>query len=95
MRRLFLPLLAVLGLSAASSPAASETVLRAIMHSDLKIIDPAWTTALITAHHGYLVYDTLFSLDEKLGPAANGREVGGLARQAHLDLHPARRPGMA
>ena len=66
MRRLFLPLLAVLGLSAASSPAASETVLRAIMHSDLKIIDPAWTTALITAHHGYLVYDTLFSLDEKL-----------------------------
>ena len=36
------------------------------MHSDLKIIDPIWTTALISAHHGYLVYDTLFSLDEKL-----------------------------
>jgi peptide/nickel transport system substrate-binding protein len=58
-------LLAALGLAAA--PAASaETVLRAVMHSDLKIIDPIWTTALISAHHGYLVYDTLFSLDEKL-----------------------------
>jgi peptide/nickel transport system substrate-binding protein len=65
MRRFFLSLLAVLGLAAAS-PAAAQTVLRAIMHSDLKIIDPIWTTALISAHHGYLVYDTLFSLDEKL-----------------------------
>ena len=36
------------------------------MHSDLKIIDPIWTTALISAHHGYLVYDTLFALDEKM-----------------------------
>jgi len=65
VRRFCLPLLAVLGLATAS-PAASETVLRAVMHSDLKIIDPIWTTALISAHHGYLVYDTLFSLDEKL-----------------------------
>jgi peptide/nickel transport system substrate-binding protein len=65
MRRFFLPLLAGFGLAAAH-PAASETVLRAAMHSDLKIIDPIWTTALISAHHGYLVYDTLFSLDEKL-----------------------------
>ncbi len=29
------------------------------------------------------------------GQAADGRQVGGLARQAHLDLHPARRAGMA
>ena len=36
------------------------------MHSDLKIIDPIWTTALISADHGYLVYDTLFALDETL-----------------------------
>jgi len=65
MRRFLLALLASFGL--ATAPAASaETVLRAIMHSDLKIIDPIWTTALISAHHGYLVYDTLFSLDEKL-----------------------------
>ena len=64
-RRFLLPLLAACGLAAAA-PAPAETVLRAAMHSDLKIIDPIWTTALISAHHGYLVYDTLFSLDEKL-----------------------------
>jgi peptide/nickel transport system substrate-binding protein len=64
LRRLLLPLLAALGLAAA--PASAETVLRAAMHSDLKIIDPIWTTALISAHHGYLIYDTLFSLDENL-----------------------------
>ena len=65
LRRLLLPLLVVFGLAAAQ-PAPAETVLRAVMHSDLKIIDPIWTTALISAHHGYLVYDTLFALDEKL-----------------------------
>ena len=65
LRRLLLPLLVALGLAAAQ-PAPAETVLRAVMHSDLKIIDPIWTTALISAHHGYLVYDTLFALDEKL-----------------------------
>ena len=47
-------------------PAMAQTVLRVTMHSDLKIIDPIWTTALISADHGYLVYDTLFSLDESL-----------------------------
>jgi peptide/nickel transport system substrate-binding protein len=64
MRRLIAILLATFGLG---MPAASaDSVLRAVMHSDLKIIDPIWTTALISAHHGYLIYDTLFSLDENL-----------------------------
>jgi len=57
--------LAALGL-AFGSPASAESVLRVSMHSDLKIIDPIWTTALISADHGYLVYDTLFALDETL-----------------------------
>src|SRR5262249_29454707 len=48
--------------------AAAETTLRVAMHSDLKIIDPVWTTALITTHHGLMIYDTLFALDEKLQP---------------------------
>src|SRR5258707_15561464 len=65
MRRALVALLAALGL-AASAPASAETVLRAVMHSDLKIIDPIWTTALISTHHGYMVYDTLFALDDKL-----------------------------
>ena len=58
-------LVAALGLASAV-PASAETVLRVSMHSDLKIIDPIWTTALISADHGYLVYDTLFALDETL-----------------------------
>src|SRR5437762_2703333 len=33
------------------------------MHSDLKIVDPIWTTAYITRNHGYMVYDTLFATD--------------------------------
>ena len=57
--------LAALGL-AFGAPASAESVLRVSMHSDLKIIDPIWTTALISADHGYLVYDTLFALDEAL-----------------------------
>ena len=66
IRRAAAALLAAVIATAAGQPASAETVLRAVMHSDLKIIDPIWTTALISAHHGYLVYDTLFALDERL-----------------------------
>lgn len=45
-----------------AGPAAAET-LRAVMHSDLKIVDPIWTTAYITRNHGYMIYDTLFAMD--------------------------------
>ena len=33
------------------------------MHSDLKIVDPIWTTAYITRNHGYMIYDTLLATD--------------------------------
>jgi peptide/nickel transport system substrate-binding protein len=42
--------------------AASKTV-TAVMHSDLRIIDPGFTTAYITRDHGYMVYDTLLATD--------------------------------
>ena len=49
------------------SPLASaDSVLRIVPHADLKNIDPIWTTAYITRNHGYMVYDTLFALDENL-----------------------------
>ncbi|MGD9880224.1 MAG: ABC transporter substrate-binding protein [Reyranella sp.] len=60
---------AVLTLAAAlafAAPAAAQQTLRVALHSDLKIVDPVWTTALISTHHGYMIYDTLFALDEKL-----------------------------
>jgi peptide/nickel transport system substrate-binding protein len=47
-------------------PAQAQKTLKAAMHSDLKIIDPIWTTALITLDHSYLIYDTLFAMDETL-----------------------------
>src|SRR3954470_3303794 len=52
-----------LALSAApapSSPAHAKTI-TAVMHSDLRILDPGFTTAYITRDHGYMVYDTLLA----------------------------------
>src|SRR3954466_15965775 len=45
--------------------ASAQITLKAVMHSDLKIVDPIWTTAYITRNHGYMIYDTLFAMDEK------------------------------
>src|SRR6266576_1031395 len=53
------------GLAAAATPALAQTTLRAVMHSDLKILDPIWTTAYIVRNHGYMIYDTLLAQDEK------------------------------
>lgn len=59
-------LLAAIGaLAGAVSTAEAQGTLRAVMHSDLKIVDPIWTTAYITRNHGYMIYDTLFAMDEK------------------------------
>ncbi len=43
--------------------AQAQTTLRAVMHSDLKIVDPIFTTAYITRNHGYMIYETLFTTD--------------------------------
>ena len=56
-------LIGVLG--GVAQPALAQTTLRVVMHSDLKILDPIWTTAYIVRNHGYLVYDTLFAMDAK------------------------------
>jgi len=48
-----------------SAAAWSDAVLRTVPSSDLKILDPVWTTALITRNHGFMIYDTLFAPDEK------------------------------
>ena len=50
---------------ALTGTASAETLLRAVMHSDLKILDPIWSTAYIVRNHGYMIYDTLFSMDAK------------------------------
>ena len=51
---------------AVSVPAlADNSVFKAVVHADLKNIDPIWTTAYISRNHGYMVWDTLFASDEK------------------------------
>src|SRR6185312_11518534 len=57
--------LAALALLTLPCGAASAVTLKAVMHSDVKIVDPIWTTAYITRNHGYMIYDTLFAMDEK------------------------------
>src|SRR6186713_517991 len=58
-------LLAVAVLAASIGSASAQKTLKGVMHSDLKIVDPIWTTAYITRNHGYMIYDTLFAMDEK------------------------------
>src|SRR6516225_1932438 len=42
--------------------------LRFIPQADLRSVDPIWTTAYVTRNFGYLVFDTLFSLDKDFKP---------------------------
>ncbi len=63
-RRAALAAAALAGAGMLAAAAQAQT-LRAVMHSDLKILDPIWTTAYIVRNHGYMIYDTLLAVDEK------------------------------
>src|SRR6187397_2912984 len=58
-------------------PAGAQT-LRMVAHSDLKVLDPIWTTAFITRNHGYMIYDVLFARD------ANGEIKPQMAEKAEV-----------
>ena len=47
---------------------AGCSLLRVAPHAKLEVMDPVLTTAYITRNHGFMVYDTLFALDENLEP---------------------------
>ena len=47
----------------AITPPADAKTITAVMHSDLRVIDPGFTTAYITRDHGYMVYDSLLAQD--------------------------------
>jgi peptide/nickel transport system substrate-binding protein len=53
---------------ARAQSAADKKTLRFIAQSDLRVLDPIWTTAYITRNHGYCVFDTLFSIDAEFAP---------------------------
>ena len=69
-RRTFLAGTAAIATTAAAAPYVHAQkkggTLRFVPHADLKILDPIWTTAYITRNHGYMIFDTLFALDEHL-----------------------------
>jgi peptide/nickel transport system substrate-binding protein len=52
---------------AQTAPTAARAV-RMVKAGDLRVFDPIFTTAGITAEHGLAIYDTLFALDSKLTP---------------------------
>jgi len=69
-RRKFSGIALSLALSALALPAiittpalAAGKTLLVKMHSDLRVIDPLFTTAYITRDHGYMIYDTLLATD--------------------------------
>jgi peptide/nickel transport system substrate-binding protein len=65
MRRLLLASVAMLA-TLAAAPFASAQTFKVVMHSDVKALDPIWSGAYITRNHGYMLWDTLFAMDEHL-----------------------------
>ena len=80
LRRAFTALVVAATVPFMASVASAQKTLRFVPHSDLKILDPIWTTAYIVRNHGYMIYDTLFGMDEKgeikprVTPKALGRQ---------------------
>src|SRR5580692_11811392 len=59
-------LLAALALALSIAMPAEAQTLKVAMGSDIKILDPIWTSAYAQRDFGYMVWDVLFALDEKL-----------------------------
>jgi peptide/nickel transport system substrate-binding protein len=60
---------AIAGCSFGGKARAADTkTLRFIAQSDLRVLDPIWTTAYVTRNHGYMVFDTLFAIDAEFAP---------------------------
>ncbi|MFB9264394.1 ABC transporter substrate-binding protein [Bradyrhizobium erythrophlei] len=55
--------LSAFALAFAPQAMAAGKTITAVMHSDLRVIDPILTTAYITRDHGYMIYDTLIATD--------------------------------
>jgi peptide/nickel transport system substrate-binding protein len=49
----------------AVSRAQNTRVLKFIPQSDLTILDPIWTQAYVTRNHGFMVFDTLYGIDNQ------------------------------
>jgi peptide/nickel transport system substrate-binding protein len=47
---------------------SSNKVLRVIPQADLTVLDPIWTSAYVTRNHAFMVFDTLFGVDDSFRP---------------------------
>jgi peptide/nickel transport system substrate-binding protein len=64
--RALVRVLAAMAVLLTAGVASAQTTLKVVMLSDLKILDPIWTTAYIVRDHGYMVYDTVLAMDAQL-----------------------------
>lgn len=78
-----------------AKPALAQTagsrVLKFIPQSDVAVLDPIVTTAYVTRHHGFLIYDTLYGLDAEFRPQpqmAEGHAVEEGGRRVTITLRP-------
>ncbi len=68
---------------------AQNRVLKFVPQANLTSLDPVWTTANITRNHGYMIYDTLYGMDEEFRPQpqlAEGHAVEEEGRQVTITL---------
>ena len=86
-RRRLLSTSAALAAASIAAPriaaAQSARVLKFVPQADLALLDPVQSTGLVIRHHGMLVFDTLYGVDEQLRPqpqmaAGHVIENGGL-----------------
>ena len=71
--------------------AESASVIRYVPAADIASLDPVWTTASQTRDHAFLVYDTLYGLDDALMPQPQmvaGHVVEADGRRWTLTLRP-------
>ena len=79
-----------LSMPALAQPAGSRTLIF-VPQANLTSLDPVWTTATVTRNFGYLVYDTLYGVDEKLQPQpqmAQGHRIDDDGKRWTITLRP-------
>lgn len=69
-------ILAVQGLAPTAARAQDGVTFTIVPSNDLTLIDPIWTTALITAFYANAVYDTLYGYDSDYNPQPQMLESG-------------------
>ncbi|MBL6455923.1 ABC transporter substrate-binding protein [Belnapia sp. T6] len=73
---------------ALAQPSGSR-VLKFIPQADVAVVDPIVTTAYVTRHHGFLIYDTLYGVDAEYKPQpqmAEGHKVEDGGRRVTITL---------